>query len=56
MGVMKKRWLQGMKSPRYSVDRLVRPKVVQLDLFEGCWFYHDREMFYVSQEEDVKES
>ena len=53
MGLMKKLKMQGIKSPKYSTDRLVRRTVVQLDLFEGSWFYHERELLYVPEKENV---
>lgn len=59
MGLMKKLFMRGVKPrklrtvcPCQSGCR-VRQKPVQMDLFEGNWFYHERKLLYVSQTEDV---
>lgn len=60
MGLMKKLHLRGWKPPRIRTvcpslaERRVRQKPVQLDMFEGNWFYHEKRLLYVvsSQEND----
>lgn len=57
MGLMKKLRLKGAKPPNCcSTGCRVRQKPIQLDFFEGDFFYHETRMLYVSPKKDVEES
>jgi len=54
VGLMKK-LRKGIKSPRLCSDfseRRVRQKPVQMDFFEGEFFYHERRLLYVQETQD----